>query len=175
MTDLPERLTAAIDNKALSIGEVWNLLQEARDELNAQMHVDIVEGGWRNVADKFKALYETQKEQIERLTKERDHAVADLCRWRSAFAECTPGGSEFMDPESVRDYMQRNKREMVQAKMDRAKAEKETRNSDRRGFERALGLAEQKVQDARFGEADQDFRSIAHNIRMIPYTTGDDK
>ena len=106
MTDLPERLTAAISNKALSIGEAWNLLQDAADE-------------------------------IELLTKERDGAVNNLCRWRSAFQECTPGGSEFMDPESVREYMQRNKSDMIQAKMDRTRAEKASRLADRRGFERA--------------------------------------
>ena len=67
MTDLPSRLTAAIDNKAISIGEAWNLLQEAKEEIERTIEANKTKGGWRSVADKFKTLYESQKEEIERL------------------------------------------------------------------------------------------------------------
>lgn len=60
MTTLTERLTAAASNKALSIGEAWNLLQEAKEEIERLSLLNI-------------KLACAQRE-IERLTKERDEA-----------------------------------------------------------------------------------------------------
>lgn len=50
---------------------------------------------------------------------------ADLIAWRSAFQDVTPGGSEFMHPQSVRDYARKLKDETVQAKLDRARIQKD--------------------------------------------------
>lgn len=54
-------------------------------------------------------------------------AVEALCKWRSAFQACTPGGSEFMTPESVREYMLNLKRETVEAKLEVARLRKDMR------------------------------------------------
>ena len=61
---------------------------------------------------------------IRELKRERDHAVRDLCRWRSAIQAMTPGGSEFMDPEVVRDWAERMKRENAQMKLELARLRK---------------------------------------------------
>lgn len=61
---------------------------------------------------------------LSSMTHERDKAVADLCRWRSAFQTVTPGGSEFMSPESVIEYMQNLKRETVEANLELARLRK---------------------------------------------------
>lgn len=63
-------------------------------------------------------------EQSDRERAEKVKAINDLCKWRSAFQACTPGGSEFMTPESTRDYMQSLKRETVEAKLEVARLRK---------------------------------------------------
>lgn len=58
------------------------------------------------------ARLKKQANEIERLSGERDGAIDELCRWRSAFQSCTPGGSEFQSPEAVRAYMQQLRQEL---------------------------------------------------------------
>jgi hypothetical protein len=72
-------------------------------------------------------VIEMAVQDIATLAAERDRAIADLARWRSAFQSATPGGSEFMTPESVRDYMQSLKADTVRAKIDAVAARKEVR------------------------------------------------
>lgn len=62
--------------------------------------------------------------RVKRAEDEQRRAIDDLCKWRAAFQACTPGGSEFMTPESTREYMQMLKRETVQAKLALAAANK---------------------------------------------------
>ncbi len=54
----------------------------------------------------------------------RESAERDLCRWRAAIQEITPGGSEFMDPVAVRQWAAMLKRETCEAKLAKAKAER---------------------------------------------------
>lgn len=58
------------------------------------------------------------------ITAERACAEAEIARWRSAFQECTPGGSEWTSPEAVREHMQRLKSETVEAKLNAVRQER---------------------------------------------------
>lgn len=69
-------------------------------------------------------MHNSLAEDVSRLQCERDAAIKELYRWRSAFQECTPGGSEFMSPESVIAYMRTLKRETVEAKLELARLRK---------------------------------------------------
>jgi hypothetical protein len=70
--------------------------------------------GLHQIAVALAAEVERLRNEVDdlgRITRERDVAVRDLCRWRSAAQRLTPGGSEFMDPEAVRAYAdQKNQR-----------------------------------------------------------------
>lgn len=68
--------------------------------------------------------------QADREELRRDHrkAVDDLCRWRSAIQAMTPGGSEFMYPDAVRDWAQMLKRENAEAKLTIARLRKDLAN-----------------------------------------------
>lgn len=77
----------------------------------------------------------TLRAEVERLTEERDTiatdlvderdearaaskmAIDELCRWRSAFQSVTPGGSEFMLPESVIAWARKIKDDTHETKM----------------------------------------------------------
>ena len=60
------------------------------------------------------------------LEAERRAAVKKLCDWRSAFQSCTPGGSEWMSPEVVREHMQALRRDVVELKLENAHLRKST-------------------------------------------------
>lgn len=70
-------------------------------------------------------LATTVEPEFDRMKRERDKAINDLCRWRSAFQACTPGGSEWMDPKSVREWMQKLKQETVEAKIEAVRLRKQ--------------------------------------------------
>lgn len=59
-------------------------------------------------------------EQAPTLAHELAGARAQMLEWRILAQEMTPGGSEFMEPESVRAYYRRFKDDAHQAKKDRA-------------------------------------------------------
>lgn len=60
-------------------------------------------------------------EAAEAALAEARGEIERLIKWRSAWQDITPGGSEFMTVESVRDYARTLKAETVQAKLDRAR------------------------------------------------------
>jgi hypothetical protein len=63
--------------------------------------------------DKWKLLKIVTDKNVELLTLQRE-----LIAWRAAIQRITPGGSEFMDPESVERWAQKQNRELGQTKMD---------------------------------------------------------
>lgn len=108
-TDIMGRLAASPSPPA-EAGEVEDI-----EALNAELR----RCAWQNNTSVRAAAL------ITRLAAERDAAIADLYRWRGAFQDCTPGGSEFMSPASVKAYMQNLKHETVEAKKDRVRANRE--------------------------------------------------
>ena len=56
--------------------------------------------------------------------EERKAAVRKLLEWRSAFQACTPGGSEWMSPETVRAHMQQLRKDVVTLKLENARLRK---------------------------------------------------
>ena len=66
-----------------------------------------------------------QADTIAALRAENERLTADLCKWRSAIQELTPGGSEFMSVDAVRGYAAMQKKETFDAHMGAAKARKE--------------------------------------------------
>jgi hypothetical protein len=79
--------------------------------------------------DKWKLLKIVTDKNVELLTLQRE-----LIAWRAAIQRITPGGSEFMDPESVERWAQKQNRELGQTKMDVVKL--------RRGLDEARPVLE---------------------------------
>ena len=55
---------------------------------------------------------------FDELTRRAERAEREMIAWRAAIQRITPGGSEFMDPESVERWAQKQNRELGQTKMD---------------------------------------------------------
>jgi len=70
--------------------------------------------------DKWKLLKIVTDKNVELLTLQRE-----MIAWRAAIQRITPGGSEFMDPESVERWAQKQNREFGQAKMGVVKLRRE--------------------------------------------------
>jgi len=116
-----------------SIDEVACILNAANHSIRGEM-----EEGWR-IANKEGARADIAEQRIAELERERDGALNDkwkllkivtdknvelltlqreMIAWRAATQRITPGGSEFMDPESVERWAQKQNRELGQTKMD---------------------------------------------------------
>jgi hypothetical protein len=71
--------------------------------------------------------------------RERDEKEREMISWRSAIQRITPGGSEFMTPEAVELWAQKQTRELGQAKMDTVKSRRE-RDEAQQERDSAVGL-----------------------------------
>ena len=83
-----------------------------------------------------------------RAAEERaEKAEQTMYRWRSAFQSVTPGGSEFMDPESVLAFMRRMKDETVTAIKNAARSKKDARLAEAQATRMMKALTERDEPD----------------------------
>ena len=85
------------------------------------------EGVDKIVPDLLDARQHGEDAEKHRHDQERraERAEREMIAWRAAIQRITPGGSEFMDPESVERWAQKQNRELGQAKMDVVKLRRE--------------------------------------------------
>lgn len=115
--ELLQAAADALSSQSLSLSEAREEIERLKGERDAFLAElgDVEVAGWSSAAFKLKRVLEACEENEKSAEKERDEAVAELCRWRSAFQRVTPGGSEFFDPKAVRDWADMLKMQVFEA------------------------------------------------------------
>lgn len=93
-------------NGPIMTGLAWHMSS------NIAAHIVRCDGSTIRAA--FIELLELRAE-VERLTKERAKAEADMIEWRKAIQRLTPGGSEFTSPKDVVAWVERTRASDIEA------------------------------------------------------------